>query len=137
MARKHGKDTYVSVDGTDLSTYLSGSEFGLSTDVHDTTGYQPTGDAKTYTEGLLDGTFSMEGWYDTTASVSPRPILTGLRGGGAVTIIRRVEGTGSGLPQDSFSAILTSYSESSPAEDIVTFSAEFQITGPITDTAQS
>jgi hypothetical protein len=58
-------------------------------------------------------------------------------GNAAVTILRQPEGTGTGLPQDSFSAILTSYVETNPVEEKISFSADFQVTGDVTTTAQA
>jgi hypothetical protein len=136
MALSHAKDTYVSVDGDDLSEYTDTSEFKPSTDSHDVTTYGQ--DGHVYAGGLTDGTFTMGGLYDTTASTGPRAVLQPLKGTGAVvTVVRRPQGTGSGLPQDSFSGLLTSYTESSPVADYVKFSAEFQISGSVDSTAQS
>lgn len=135
MAKIHAKNTYVSVDANDLSTYTDSSDINRSTDTHDTTCYGA--DSHAYSEGLADGTFSMGGTYDSTASTGPRAVLNALIGAAAVTVIRRPEGTGSGLPQDSFSAICKSYVETNPVTDMVKWTAEFQISGDVDSTAQS
>ena len=93
-------------------------------------------DGKRYASGLTDGTFSMEGFYDDAAASTPRLVLAPLLGGAAVTVLRQPEGAGSGLAQDSFSAIVTSYEESSPVDDMVAWSAELQISGDVDQTDQ-
>ena len=133
MAFIHGRNTVITVDANDLSAFTSSSDFNQPVDTHDVTAY---GDAnRNYIAGLIDGTFSMEGHYDDSAT-SPRDILQPLAGAAAFTIVRQPEGVGSGFAQDSFSAVLTSYSESSPVDDKISWSAEFQITGAVTSTAQ-
>lgn len=136
MARVHTKNTVITVDSTDLSAYCTGSEFTKNTETHETTPYGV--DAKRYDPGLNDATFSMEFNYDSTASTGPRAKLNAIyAGNAAVTIARQTEGAGSGLPQDSFSAILTSYVESNPVGGYVEASAEWQVTGDVDITAQS
>lgn len=135
MAYKHGKDTFVSVAGTDLSQYTMSSEFSRSVDTHDVTGYGSS--SKSFIGGLTDATFSMEGNYNDTAGTGPRAVLNANVDGDAIAIIRRPEGTGSGLPEDSFNAILTSYVETSPVADRVTWSAEFQVSGDVTSSTQA
>lgn len=133
MARKHGRLTNISIDANDMSTYIDSSDFNVSVDSHDVTAYGDTN--RQYIDGLIDATFSCSGHYDDAAG-GPDTILRPLLGGGAITIIRQPEGTGSGLPQQSFSAIPTSYDESNPVDGQITFSADFQVTGTITTTAQ-
>lgn len=136
MAFKHGKDTVFKVDSTDISAYTSESEINRGTDTHDTTAYGA--DAHGFSAGLNTGTATASGTYDTTASTGPRAkLLSVYAGNTAVTVIRQPEGTGSGKPQDSFSAILTSYVETAPVADMIKWKADFQISGDITTTAQS
>ncbi len=136
MAFKHGKDTVVKVDSTDLSAYTSESEFEETTDTHDTSAYGV--EAHTYGVGLDGGTFTMGGTYDSTASTGPRAKIKTVRAAKlAVTILRQPEGTGSTLPQDSFSAICTSYKESAPVADMIKWTSAWQITGSVNATAQS
>ena len=135
MAKVHGKNTVITVDGDDLSQYTNNSAFERTADSHDVTGYGA--DSKSYNAGLLDGKFTMGGTYDNTADSGPAAVLRPLIGGDAVTVVRRPDGTGSGKAQDSFSAILIKYSESNPVADMVTWEAEWQISGDVDDTAQS
>lgn len=135
MARHHGKNTVVTIDGNDMSNFISDSTFSATTDTHDTTAYGM--DSKEYIGGLTDGTFSCEGHYDDDAA-GPRAIIKPIQvAATAVTVIRQPEGAGTGLEQDSFSAICTAYDESSPVDDKVSWSSEWQISGDITITAQA
>lgn len=133
MARTHGKNTYVSVDGDDLSAYTNASDIERSADSSDTTTYGAT--AHRHEGGLLDGSFKMSGFYETGVAgpgQTLRPII-----GTVVEVVRRVEGTGSAKPEETFSALLVKYGESSPVAEYVQWSAEFEISGAIDDTAQA
>lgn len=128
----HGKDTYVSVNAVDLSAFTNTSEFTRSADSHDVTTYGK--DSHVFQGGLGNATFTMSGTYDNGAT-GPRDTLEPLVGT-VTTVVRRPEGTGSGLPQDSFSGLLTSYVETNPVADMVAWSAEFQVSDDVTSTNQ-
>jgi hypothetical protein len=134
MAFIHGRNTFISLDGDDLSTFVTSSEFSRSADSHDVTTYGKN--AKVYQSGLTDASCTLEGIYDNGAT-GPRDVIEPLIGGDAVTLIRRPEGTGAGRPQDSVSVIVTSYVESSPVADMVTWSCELQCTDDINTTNQT
>lgn len=134
MAFIHGKNTNITVDGKDLSQYTDSSEIKRSADDHDVTTYG--NDAHVYAGGLLDGTFTMSGTYDSTASTGPRAVLNGILGT-VVEIVRQPEGTGAGKAQDTFNALMTSYVETSPVADMVKFSVDFNISGDVDSTAQA
>jgi hypothetical protein len=135
MAKIHGKETVITVDGDDLSTYTNNSEFNRTKATHDVTGYGA--DETSHSAGLRSATFTMGGVYDSTANTGPRAVLEPLfDSDNAVTIVRRPEGTGSGLPQDSFSAICTSYVETNPVADMVAWTTEWQISGTVNSAAQ-
>lgn len=136
MTFKHGKDTVFKVDSTDLSAYTTESEITRGTDTHDVSAYGV--DAHTFGAGLNTGTATASGTYDTTASTGPRAKLLSVYAGNvAVTVVRQPEGTGTTKPQDSFSAILTSYVETNPVADMIKWKAEFQISGDINSAAQA
>lgn len=137
MATQHGKVTYISVAATDISTFTQNSEFTRSVDTHEDTAYGGDGH-KTYHPGLIGQTFTLEGKYDTVASGGPSDTINAaIDGDAAVTVIRRIQGTGSGKPELSFSAIFTSFVETSPVGGIVTWSAECQVTGAGTTSTQA
>jgi len=134
MSLVHGKNMVITVNGTDLSAYTKNSKFPRKADVEDVTPYGH--DSRVKAGSLLDGSFDMDGNYDSTASTGPRAVLRPLLGS-STTVIRRPEGTGSGLPQDSFTGILSSYEETAPAAGYVMWSATFDISGDVDSTAQS
>lgn len=136
MSRAHGKNTVVKVNSNDLSQYTSESELSETTDTHDVTHYGD--DSHEFDPGLNNGTFTMGGTYDSTASTGPRAVMKAVKAlNAAVPVIRQPEGAGSGKAQDSFNAVLTNYTETSPVADMVRWKADFQITGDVDDTAQS
>jgi hypothetical protein len=134
MAFVHTKDTFISVDGNNLSTFTNESDFGKEADVHDVTTYGK--DAKVKRGGLLDSSGKAGGLYDSSTTAGPRAVLLPLVGE-TVTVIRRPEGTGSGLPQDTFSAVLKKYNESSPVADMVKWSIELEGSDDVDSTAQA
>ena len=133
MAFVHGKDTYISLNAVDLSAFTNTSELGRTADSHDVTTYGKS--SHVYAGGLLDGKASMGGIYDNTAA-GPRDTIEPLIGT-IVTLIRRVEGTGSGKPQDSVSVLVTGYVETNPVADMVKWSAELQCSDDVTSTNQA
>jgi hypothetical protein len=134
MAFVHGKDTYISLDGDDLSTFTNTSSWEDSSDKHDVTCYGAN--RKAYSYGLGDGKLTMGGVYDNTAA-GPKAIIEAIKDAGAlVTLIRRAEGTGSGLPQESVSVLVEKYTESNPVADQVTWACDLQMSGDISRTTQ-
>lgn len=135
MAFTHGRKTVIDIDSNDISAYVKNSEFSREIDTHDTSVYGD--DDKTYISGMRDATFSMDGVYDDTTS-GPHDVLQPLFVAGAeVTLIRRPEGTGTGLPEQSVSVIVNSYVETNPADDVTTWAAECQCTGAVTQSDQA
>ncbi len=134
MSRVHSKLTVWKVEANDISAYCNSSNIKRSADSHDTTTYGRN--SHRYDGGLLDGTASLGGFYDSTAVTGPRAVLEPLIGT-TVTLTHQPEGAGSGKPQDVFEAVLTDYTEDKPIADMVTWSAEFQIADDVDSTAQA
>lgn len=132
MAFVHGKNTKLVVATKDISPFTKTSTFEVDADVHDTTGYGAT--AHTKAGGLLDGKFTCGGTYDNTVSVGPRNALLSLVGT-ACPIVRNGEGIGTGKPNDAASGVLSKYTETNPVDDMVTWAAEFDLSGPVVTTA--
>lgn len=132
MAFTHGKNTYISLNAVDLSAFTNSSEFERSADSHDVTCYGKSSHVKA--GGLLDGAAKMSGIYDNTTT-GPRDTIEPLIGT-VVTLVRRVEGTGSGLPQDSVSVLVVKYVETSPVADMVSWAAELELSDEVTSTNQ-
>lgn len=132
MAFSHGKDTYISLNAVNLSAYVTTSQIEKTVDRHDTTTYGQT--THVYSGGLKDGTATMSGVYDNGAG-GPRATILALLGT-TVTLIRRPDGTGSGKAQDSVTVLVDKYVETNPVADMVTWSCDMQLSGPVTTTAQ-
>lgn len=133
MAFVHSKDTFISLAGNDLSPFCNASDLTRKSDKHDVTCYGK--DDHVYNGGLGDGEANISGIYDNTAA-GPRDIIVPLKGT-VVTLIRRPEGTGSGLPQDSVSVLVEEYVETAPVADNVTWSCKLQLSDAITSTNQA
>jgi hypothetical protein len=133
MAFQHGSKTFIEIDSNDLSAFCNSVGSKRSADSHDTTTFGKT--AHTYTGGLLDGTVSIEGIYDNGVT-GPKAVLEPLLGQ-TVTVTYRPEGTGTGLPEQSGSAVLTSYEETAPVADMVTWKAELQLSDAFATTDQT
>jgi len=128
----HGKNTFISLNAVDLSAFCNASNFERETDEHDVTCYGANDHV--FTGGLGKGAASISGIYDNGAA-GPRDTIEPLQGT-VVTLIRRPEGTGSGLPQDSVSVLVKKYTESSPVADMVTWSVDLTLSGAVTSTNQ-
>jgi len=133
MAFVHGKNTFVSLNASDLSPFSDTSEFGRKADKHDVTTYGKNDHV--YEGGLGDGSFSISGTYDNGAT-GPRDIIEPLIGT-VVVAIRRPEGTGSGKPQDSVNVLVEEYVETNPVADFVKWSVTLQPSDAVTSTNQA
>lgn len=133
MAFVHGKNTYISLNAADLSAFTRESSFERGSDSHDVTCYGKNDHV--FVGGLGNNKASMGGIYDNGVT-GPRDIIEPLVGT-VVTLIRRPEGTGSGLPQDSVSVLVEKYVETSPVADMVTWSCEMQCSDAVTSTNQA
>lgn len=133
VAPSHGRLTVLTVATKDISLATKTSNFSGSADVHDTSGYGLT--SRTKIGGLKDGKFTASGEYDTTASTGTPSSLEGQEGT-THAIVRKVTGTGTGKPQEVFSAVLSKIDISAPHDDIVTWSAEWDVTGDVNRAVQ-
>lgn len=130
----HGALTVVTLNASDLSAYTNSTDFDDTTDVHDVTCYGASRKAKK--AGLGDGKVKIKGTYDD-GNGGPRAVIKALKAAGtAVTFIFRPEGTGSGKAQSSVSVIVSSYKESSPVAEMVSWEAELEMTGALNETDQ-
>jgi hypothetical protein len=134
MAKIHGKVTFVSLDGDDLSQYCDNSELKFEADEHDVTTYG--NDGHIFLGGLTSGSVTISGKYDTTAGTGPRAVILPLRGT-VVELIHRAEGTGAGLPEDQVDVLVKSYVQTHPVADYVMWSVELTMSGDVDSTAQS
>ena len=132
MAFGHGKSAVFKVDNsagslTDLSAYINEASMPREIETAETTTFGSS--AKSYITGLTDATISISGLFDSAADA----VLAGIAGQSA-TVSFEYGPLGSTASMIKFSgeAILTSYEVSSPVGDVVTFSADFQVTGAVT-----
>lgn len=138
MAFVHGKKALFKIDNSsgtpvDISAFLE--EIGLprSVETAETTTFG--NDAKTYITGLSDATVSLSGKFDSANASAVDPVLAGILGQAATvswayrTNSASVSATN---PEYQGEGILTSYEITAPVGDVVTFSAELQVTGAIT-----
>lgn len=128
MTTQHGKATVLTVNAKDISLFCKSSSLERGASVHNTTGYGVDDEANA--GGLRNGKFTVSGIYDNTALTGPRIVLNPLVGT-LVPIIRKIEGTATGKPIDTFSAVLEKYVETSPHDDMVTWSADFTVSGAV------
>lgn len=134
MPFRHGKNAVFKVDNsggtlTDISTYLDDISMPRSIETAETTTFGVTGGAKTYVVGLNDATISVSGKYDATVDAH----LAGILGQEAsVSFEYGAAGSTVGFIKFTGECFLTKYDLKSPVGDVVTFSADFQISGPVT-----
>lgn len=134
MTFVHGKNTYLSINAADISTYCTQSDFKRTADSHDVTTYGKN--SHVYRGGLGDGTSSVSGIYDNTAMTGPRAVLEPLIGT-VVELIRRPDGTGAGKAMDTVDVLVLEYTETSPVADMVTWNLSLQLSDDVDSTAQS
>lgn len=133
MPESHGKDTYVSLAATDISTFTDSTTYNQGADEHDSTCYGAEGHE--FTGGLKTGTVTIGGKYVTGAS-GPRAVIAPLLGT-KVAFVYRPEGTGTALPEDTATVLVKAYNQSAPVADIVRWTAELTISGVVTPGTQA
>lgn len=131
MARIHSKQTVIQVVHPDTGVVYEIGQFAQDSNCEQSVG---TEDNTTYGQDSLvfdptleTGAFGCSGKYDS-AVTGPRAILKPLKGRKCV-FRYRPEGTGSGLPQDEFEAIITKYVETAPFAGYRTWALETQPSG--------
>ena len=132
MAFVHGKDSDFRIDNargslTDISAFVTNVDFPETADVAETTTLGASN--KTYIVGLKDSTLSISGNFDATVDA----ILGAVVGQSATLSFQySPEGTGSGKVKYTGECICTNYSQTSPVGDVVTYAADFQVSGAVT-----
>lgn len=134
MAKVKGTSLVLKWGSDDISQYTNTSDFNMTADVENVSGYGVT--SNVYGATLKDGTFTCGGVYDSTASTGPRAVIQDTVGT-TVEITRQPEGTGSGKPQDVFDLVVNAYTESAPVAGHIAWTAGGQISGDVDSTAQS
>lgn len=136
MAKVHSKDTVITLGGDDLSQFGTSVEFNREVETHDTTTFGKS--SKTYSAGLKDGTATLEGIYDNTATTGPSVVIGVLYDSGeSAEFVYQPEGLGTGKPTRTVEVIVSSFNENAPVNEMVQWTAELQFTGDVVETAQS
>ena len=125
MAFISGKDSFFSVDGTDISSYVN--QLSLSRDVNtlETTSFGS--DQATYVVGVEGLSISGSATFDATAD----GVFAGLFDGSTVAFDYRPDNTSS-QPKYTGNAFVTNYSIDSSATDLVSISFSLIVTGAVT-----
>jgi len=129
---RHGKSTVFKVDNsggtlTDISNTLTDVGFPQTVDTAETSTFGSS--AKSYVVGLTDSSLSIAGNFDATVDAH----LAGVLGQAAsLSFEYGPEGSTAGYVKYTGEAYLTSYEKSGAIGDVVTYSAEFQVTGAVT-----
>lgn len=134
MPKIHGKETVVSLNGDDLTVYSNNSQLEFTSDSHDTTTYGK--DSHVFSGGLLNGTATISGFYDSTADTGPRAVIKPLVGT-VVEFIHQPEGEGLGLPQDRVDVLVTKYTQTHPVADMVTWAVDLQFSDDVDSSVQA
>ena len=120
-----GKDSFFSVDGTDISSYVN--QLSLSRDVNtlETTSFGS--DQATFVVGIEGLSISGSATFDATAD----GVFAGLFDGSTVAFDYRPDNTSS-QPKYTGNAFVTNYSIDSSATDLVSISFSLIVTGAVT-----
>jgi len=129
---RHGKSTVFKVDNnagslTDISNTLTDVSFPQSVDTAETSAFGAS--AKSYVVGLTDATISVSGNFDATVDAHLAAIVGKAD---SVSFEYGPEGSTATYTKYTGEALLTSYEKSGAIGDVVTYSAEFQVTGAVT-----
>lgn len=129
MAFKHGKGGYFAITDSgaverDVSAFVTNVDVNLEIDLPDTTVLGSAGRRRTVV-GLEDGSITVSGFHDTTASTGSWTVFSALLGLAAASTFKwGPEGSTGGLPRVTGSARLRSYKTGSPVDGVVPFTAE-------------
>lgn len=127
---RHGKNVNVFIDEFDFSTYFNDFSASTSVDTAETSAFGTS--AKTYVVGHRDGTISLSGMFEGTASTGTDEFFDNALGNATkALVIVAPEGHSNGTGAIMLEADDTSYEVSSAIADIVQASAEFQSTDAV------
>lgn len=135
MAFRHGSKAVITVNAVDLSAFCTSLDLSITQDSAETTTMGSTW--KSFIAGLQGGKLSIVGDYDGTVTTGPASaILLAQATATPIAVVHKPGGTAAGQRTNSFNALITSYSETSPVGGVITFKAELLPTGAITSVTQ-
>ena len=129
---RHGKNSVFKVDNsggtlTDISNVLNNVSMPREVETVETTSFGSS--YRSYVVGFQNATISIEGTWDATVDAH----LAGILGQDAtVSFEYGPEGSTAGYVKYTGEAYMTSYETSGAVGEVVTFSAELQVSGAIT-----
>jgi hypothetical protein len=129
---RHGKAAVFKVDNnagtlTNISDTLNSVSFPREAETLETTSFGSSD--RSYVIGFTGATISIEGSFDATVDTHLAAIVGKTE---SVSFEYGPEGSTNGFTKYTGEAFLTSYETSAGVGDIVSYSAEFQVTGAIT-----
>lgn len=126
----HGRTSHFSYNAVTLSAFCDSVDFPQTVETAETTAF--TLASKTYIVGLRDATISISGKWDGAAGAIDVTLAPDLGNATARTFVYGPAGNTAGNVRYTGSCFLTSYQITGAVGDVVTFSAEFQVTGNVT-----
>ena len=121
----HGKGVAVFIDQYNFSSYFGDLTASNNVETAETTTFGDS--AKTYIVGLEDGTVSLSGWFESTASTGTDQYFASILGSATKQkVIIAPAGHSNGARAIMLQADDTSYEVNSAISDVVKASAEFQ-----------
>lgn len=126
MAEVHGSNSYLSVDGTDVSAYTDNATLSFSVATADVTAFAD--DDNNYIAGTEDATISHGGNWDATQD----GVSYGTFDQATVATVVGPAGNVGGNVSYTQNALVTGYSIQMNSTNKVTFSASYQRTGATT-----
>jgi hypothetical protein len=131
MAFLHGKGTSVIANDVNLSSFLNDASVTYSAETAETTAFGSS--SKTYIVGLSDGSISLSGMYEGTATTGfDAAIFAALAASNEVTTSIFYGTPAAGVQVSMAGGIITSYDISAPVSDVVSASLEIQADGGVT-----
>lgn len=123
----HGKNSSVLLSDSDISTWLNSASYTMTMDTAETTAFQSS--ARSYIPSFPGGTVSIAGMFDATAGGIDQTLNTiqtsQAASGPPVALTAAAGGLIVGQRTLIASVYDTSYTPSSPVNDVVSFAADF------------
>lgn len=135
MAFRHGKNASITINAIDLTAFSDNLDLSIDVDTADTTMFASTW--KSAIAGIAGAKLDLSGAYDGTVTSGPSSaFMTMIAGAVPVAVTHKPGGTLAGQRTNSFNAIVTSFSESSPVGGKITWKAGLLVTGAVTAVTQ-
>jgi hypothetical protein len=130
MAFVNGKNAKFTINSVDLSAFMTSVKVDRKADSHDVTTFGSN--SHKYAAGLKDASITLEGVYDD-GTTGPGATLRAMVGGAAQAFEYDPEGDTTGNPTVTGNVLVLDYAESVPVADMISWTADLQVTGDLTD----